>query len=244
MAHMMILNPSKRGKAKKKPSAAQLAARAKFAAAAKARAKAKRNPAKKRRKATKARRATVVKLNPGAPVMAKKARKKSARRRSPLNLFRRKARKNPIVPRGFADSHLKPAALGAAGALVNDLAAGFLVGKLPAVLQKQELRHIVKAGIAVGLSALAVKGKIANGPMVKAMTVGALTCTLHDASRAQVQKFLPSIALGEYLSEVVGPWPGTSAVGMGEYLSALPGSGSNYPDEYATDGSYAAQLTQ
>lgn len=240
MAQMLILNPSKRGKRKKKPSAAQLAARAKFAAAAKARASAKRNPSKKRRKAKAKRRAkTVVKLNPSAPM---KARKSPRRRRSPLRHFSRKARRNPIVPRGFMDSHFKPAALGATGALLNDIAVGFVIGKLPAVLQKQELRHIVKGAAAVGLAALASKGKIASAPMVKQMTVGALTCVLHDATRAQVQKFVPGIAMGEYLSEVVGPWQGYSGVGMGEYLSQLPGA--NYPDDYSNAGSYADALTQ
>lgn len=219
---MMILNPKRRGRKGKKPSAAQLAARKKFAAAAKARS-AKLNP-KKRRKA-KAKKRRAVKLNPVAPMSRK--RKSSKRRRSPLRLFRRKAHRNPIMPRNFMDTHLMPAAIGAAGALVNDIAVGKLVAKLPAGLQKAEVRHFVKGVAAIGLSMLASKAKVASGSTIRTATVGALTCALHDAARLQAQKMMPQVALGEYLSEVQGPWQGMDSYngGMGEYLSAIEGNG-------------------
>ncbi len=230
MPAMMILNPKRRGRKGKKPSAAQLAARKKFAAAAKARS-AKLNP-KKRRKA-KAKKRRVVKLNPVAPMSRK--RKSSKRRRSPLRLFRRKAHRNPIMPRNFMDTHLQPALIGAAGALVNDIAVGKLVAKLPAGLQKAEIRHFVKGAAAIGLSMLASKAKVASGSTIRAATVGALTCALHDAGRLQAQKMLPGVALGEYLSEVVGPWQGMTSYdgGMGEYLSAIEGDGESASTAYS-----------
>lgn len=214
MAAMMILNPRKRGAKKKKPSAKQLAARRKFAAAARARAKAARAAKKKTRTRT---RSTAQRKK--APTMAKRRKSTSVRRRrrSPLRRFSRRARRNPIVPRNFVDTHVKPAAIGAAGALLNDMAIGRLVSMLPAQLQKQEMRHLVKGISAVGLAALASKAKVSSRSTIQTATVGALTCVMHDAARAQVQKMLPSIALGEYLSEVAGPWPGYDE-GMGEYL--------------------------
>lgn len=228
---MMILNPRKRGGAKRKPSAKQLAARKKFIALAKAR-RAKLNPKKRRRKAT---RRTAPKLNPVTPM--KRKRKSSARRRrSPLRFFRRKVRRNPILPRSFMDTHLQPALVGAAGALVNDVVVGKLVSFLPAGLQKPEIRHLVKGVTAVGLSMLAAKAKVANNVTIKAATVGALTCVLHDAGRAQLQKQLPTIALGEYLSEVMGPWDGMDSYSqdaLGEYLSGSDAIGA--ADMFATD---------
>lgn len=224
MALSITLNPSKRGAKRKKPSAAQLAARARFVAMAKARA-AKLNP-KKRRKATKAKKRRAVKLNPVAP-MSRKRKSSSRRRRSPLRIFRRKAHRNPILPRSFMDTHLQPAMIGAVGALANDVAVGKLVSMLPAGLQKPEVRSLVKGVAAIGLSMLASKAKVAGGSTIRAATVGALTCALHDAGRVQLQKSLPAVSLGEYLSEVVGPWQGMNAYngGLGEYLSALPAPG-------------------
>ncbi|HEX6217004.1 MAG TPA: hypothetical protein VFZ38_19355 [Vicinamibacterales bacterium] len=222
MAKMMILNPRRRGAKKRKPSAAQLAARAKFIAAAKAR-RAKLNPKRRR----KSKRRAAPKLNPVTPM--KRSRKSSRRRRSPLRFFRRKARRNPILPRSFMDTHLQPAMIGAAGAVLNDIAVGRVVKMLPASLQKQEIRHLVKGVSAIGLSMLAAKAKVASSATVKAATVGALTCVLHDAARAQVQKAMPSIALGEYLSEVMGPWDGMESYQgqIGEYLSSTDSIGAS-----------------
>lgn len=230
MAHMLIMNPSKRGKKKRKASAKQLAARAKFIAMAKARrkAKVKSNPSKKRRRVkVKARRRSVVKSNPSPAPMKRKNSRRRRRHSSPrLRFWRRKVRSNPIVPRGFMDSHLHPAIVGAVGALANDVAVGYLVNKLPAGLQKPEIRHLVKGVTAIALSMAAQKAKVASSSTVKAATVGALTCVLHDAGRAQAQKLLPTVALGEYLSEVIAPWPGITGYSptglgssMGEYLS-------------------------
>lgn len=238
MAHMLIMNPRKRGAKKRKASAAQLAARAKFIAMAKARRKpkVKSNPSKKRRRSkVKARRRSVVKSNPSpAPMKRKNARRR--RRSSPrLRFWRRKVRSNPILPRSFMDTHLQPAMIGAVGALANDVAVGYLVNKLPAGLQKPEIRHLVKGVTAIALSMAAAKAKIASGSTLRHATVGALTCVLHDAGRAQAQKMLPTVALGEYLSEVIGPWYGMQSygptgighAGMGEYLSGTDAIGAS-----------------
>lgn len=234
MGQMMILNPKRRGRKGKKPSPAQLAARKKFIEMAKAR-RSKSKP-KKRRKASTAAKRHTVKLNPGNPMAKKSKRRASRRRRSVASYFRRRkgARRNPIMPRNFMDTHLQPALIGAGAAVVNDMAVGKLVGLLPASLQTPEARHLVKGISAIGLSMLAAKAKVANSTTIRQATVGMLTCVLHDAGRTQAQKFLPSIALGEYLSEVIGPWQGQLSYagdedGVGEYLS---GSSDYTPISY------------
>lgn len=236
---MLIINPHSRGtkpklmkaKRKKKPSPAQLAARKAFAAMAKARAKAKRgtktNP--KKRKAArkhKAKRVTVVaKRN---PVMSRKTQRKN--RPASKRKFSFTARRNPIVPRGFVASHLQPAAIGAAGAVINDIAVGFIVQQLPVSMQRPELRQAVKALVAVGLGIGATKARLASAHVVKAATIGALTCVTHDAARSQIQKLLPSIQMGEYLSEVIGPVAYRPAY-MGEQLTNDDGMDYDLDDQ-------------
>lgn len=224
--HLMVLNPSKRGARRRKPSAKQLAARRKFAAAARARSAARATKPRKRR----ARRAAPVVYRNPSPIMRK--RRRSRRRIRPAAWFaRRRVRRNPILPRGFVSSHLQPAAIGAAGALLNDMAVGWLVSRLPTAFQAMEVRHIVKAITAVGLGALASKGRIANNRVIRAGTVGAMTCIFHDALRGQAQKFIPGVPLGEYLAEMLGPWPGYGVPGvtreapmLAEYIDGSPTS--------------------
>ena len=214
MASMLTINPHKRKAKRKRPSAKQVAARKKFAAMSRARAKAAKGVKKNPRKRRKAR---PIKRNPSAP-MAK--RKTSRRRRSSgFKLFRRKAKRNPIVSRSFMTSTLAPAAVGAVGATINDVAVGYLVAKLPASLQAPEMRQLVKGVAAVGLAALAGKAKIASSGTIKKGLDGALTCALHDAMRTQLQKFTPGVALGEYLSEVTGPFAVNRIGTMGEQIS-------------------------
>lgn len=230
MAHMLIMNPSKRGARKRKASPAQLAARAKFIAMAKARRKkrkasaVKSNPVKRRRKAKRA----AIKSNPVKPMKRTKSTRRRRRSSPRLRFWRRKVRRNPIVPASFMSSHLQPALIGAAGALVNDVAVGHIVSKLPASLQKPEIRHLVKGVAAIGLSMVASKAKVASSSTIKLATVGALTCVLHDAGRAQLQKQMPDVALGEYLSEVLGPWAGMRSYSpVGEYLSGTDRIGAS-----------------
>ena len=76
----------------------------------------------------------------------------------------------------------------------------------------------------------AAKAKVAGSSTIRNATVGALTCVLHDAGRAQAQKMLPTVALGEYLSEVIGPWQGIqsySPTGLSEYLSGTDAIGAS-----------------
>lgn len=222
MATMLTINPHKRKAKRKKPSAKQLAARKRFAAMARARAKAskssggvKTNPRRRKRKAV-----SHIKRNPSAP-MAKRKSPRRRRRSSGFRLFKRRAKRNPIMSRSFVSATLSPAAVGALGATINDAAVGYLVTKLPDSLQAAEVRQVVKGITAIGLAALASKAKITSSQTTKRMLDGALTCAIHDAMRTQAQKFLPSVPLGEYLSEVTGPFSfqGNRIGTMGEQLS-------------------------
>lgn len=229
MAQMLTINPHKRKARRKKPSAKQLAARKRFAAMARARAKAskvKSNP-KRRRKSRKA--SSPVKRNPSPAPMAKRSKSARRRRSSGFRFFRRKAKRNPIVSRSFINATLSPAAVGALGATINDMAVGYLVTKLPNSLQAPEMRQFVKGITAVGLGMLASKTKLASAGTIKRGVDGALTCALHDAFRTQAQKFLPSVPLGEYMSEVTGPYNMLYANGMGEQLSC--GYSNGYDDD-------------
>lgn len=238
MAKVLLINPSSRGKKRKRakgPSAKQLAARRKFvamvrakAAARKAAAKPKKNPSRRPRKA-KARRARTivpitVKVNPVKRAKGSKSRRRRASR--PYRTFRVRAKRNPIAKRGgFVSNTMVPALVGAAGAIINDAAVGAVLKHLPEEFQKPELRHAVKAASAIGLAMIASKSRIASRSLILNGTTGALACVFHDAGRAQVQKLLPNVPMGEYLSEVMGPLPAVAlsrarlARGMGEQIT-------------------------
>lgn len=244
MANVLLLNPRKRKKSRrkggKKPSAAQLAARRKFIAMARSRARARKrsrfaplNRTAARRRASKTLRRSVQPAYAGVKPMARRSKLKrnpSRRRRRRAHARRlrrnpvRRLRRNPILPAGFMRTHIKPAAIGALGGLLNDIAVGALISKLPAKMQAPELRHLVKAMTAIGLGVVATKLKIASSSVVHDGIVGALTCVIHDGGRQQVQKMLPGIPMGEYLNEYVlgensGAWSppgGLRRIGMGE----------------------------
>ncbi|HYC63294.1 MAG TPA: hypothetical protein VEC14_01075 [Reyranellaceae bacterium] len=153
----------------------------------------------------------VLLLNPRKRRKARKARKSSRRRRRHVAVaapaprrrrrrsrkvrnFRIRARRNPIIPTGLVETHIKPAAYGALGALANDVLVGFASKYLPAQLQLGEVRHLTKMGVAIVAGMVAEKS-IGRG-IARAATVGALTCVMHDFVRAQFQKAMPSVALG------------------------------------------------
>lgn len=131
-------------------------------------------------------------------------------RRKHRKHFRFSARHNPkrrMLPRaagGVVQTHGMPALIGAAGGVINDVAVGYLSGLLPASLQSGALRIVTKAGTAVGLGMLGER--FVAKSTARMATVGALTCVLHDALRGIVGNFLPSVQLGEHLSEYLEPY--------------------------------------
>ncbi len=130
---------------------------------------------------------------------AKRARRHTARRarHSRAKSYRR-ARRNPIFSGGiFANvvKTLKEGALGAGGALLNDVAFGYTKGFLPVQLQAGNGRIGVKLAYAVALGMLV--NKVASGKGA-AVAVGAATVTLHELGRDLANSFAPSLPLGAY----------------------------------------------
>lgn len=152
------------------------------------------NPRRKARKVrAKSRRRSKRRAAPA--VFANPTRRK--RRRISMRGIRRRARRNPIIPTGFVNGQLIPAAQGAAGALALDLALGYL--PIPENFKTGALRHVTKGLLAVGIG-MGVE-KLTSRAAGRAATLGALTVVLHDAAREGVAAFVPSVKLGEYLSD-------------------------------------------
>lgn len=192
------------------------------------RRKAKAKKAKGRRRASRRHVAVAA-----APAPSKR------RRRRKMRSFRIKARRNPIaMPKGLMETQIKPAAVGAAGALANDLVIGFLVGKLPVSLRTGVMLQAVKAASAIGVGMLA-ENVVGRG-MARQAAIGALTCVAHDIGRAGLQKMLPaSMQLGEQFY----------APGLGEQFYA-PGLGEQFyaPNlgefQYHAVPDYSAQVSR
>jgi len=149
------------------------------------------NPRKRRstrRKSTsRKRRRPSVRRNP-AP--------RRRRRRSPTGASRRarRVRRNP-APRGIVgkvNSAMMPAVQGAGGAIGLDLLMGYV--PLPASISTGMTRHLVKGVGAVAMGYLA--SMIVRPKTAQNMMQGALTVTIHDATREMIQNTMPSIQLG------------------------------------------------
>lgn len=139
-------------------------------------------------------------------------RKKSAGKsvvrykRNPINIKPKQLMKRAI------DQQLKPAAVGAAGALAVDAAFGVAGNYLPDVLTTGAGRHLTKGVGAVLLSVIAanfVKNETANE-----LARGSMTVVLHDAARELIEEKFPGVALGYINSSFVAPMRGRSFSGI------------------------------
>lgn len=205
---LLVANPRKRRrKGKRKMSALQR----KYFGGKKHRRRAKRRhavaAAPRRRRRRSARR---------VPHMGYTVGRKRIRRLK-LNPHRRhyRRRHNPSF-RGFTGAIMptvKSGATGATGALLLDVAWGFISGNatLSPYLSNQYVGLAAKGVTAVAVGALG--GRVLRGKGT-ALAVGAMTVTLHDFLKALLQSTMPgmfgpggSLPLGSYLS------------GFGSYLS-------------------------
>lgn len=181
------------------------------------------NPRRKARKARKSRRRS--RRSVAAVVHSNPVRRRRRGKRMTLRSVRRGTRRNPLIPAGFVNGQLIPAAQGAAGALALDLALGYI--PLPEQLKTGMVRHVTKAALAVGIG-VAVE-KLSNRTAGKAAALGALTVVLHDAAREAVAKAAPSVRLGEYLSDS----------DLAEYLSGAGMGALGYDSTGLPVGDYA-----
>lgn len=189
MAKMLLVNPRRRRTAKrrKNPTPAQRAARARFAAMA--RGRAGKRPARRARRRNPAPALPYVVSN-----MPTRARRRPARRRNPIAVgrsYRRGRRRNPISL-GRASTYVtmvKDAAIGAAGAVLTDLAMGQINRFLPATLQR--VPGTVGVGDAVKAVLTVAMGQLLRGPtrgMSTQLAKGALTVQAHQL----MTQFLPA----------------------------------------------------
>lgn len=187
MAKMLLVNPRRRTAKRRKASPAQRAARARFAAMA--RARAGKRPARRAR-----RRNPAPALPYVAATMPARARRRPARRRNPIaaaRSYRRGRRRNPISL-GRASTYvsmIKDAAIGAAGAVVVDLAMGQINRFLPATLQR--VPGAVGVGDAVKAVLTVAMGQLLRGPtrgMSTQLAKGALTVQAHGI----ITQFVPA----------------------------------------------------
>lgn len=182
MAEVLLLNPAKRRKARRRnPSPAQRAARAKFAAMARAR---RRNPAHP---------AVAYAANP-------RRRRRYARRRNPampLAAYRRVARarrRNPIGGINLIGimSMAKNAAIQGAGAVAVDMAFGYINPLLPANLR--DTGTGLTAGTAIKVLITGALGQLLDRPtrgLARKAAEGALTVQAHRI----VGQLLPQLGL-------------------------------------------------
>lgn len=149
-------------------------------------AKAKRKTA---RKATTARKTVTTTAKP---------RRAKALRRTVAVTYRR----NPLPARakGIVAENIKPAAIGAAGALALDVIVAKL--PLPATLKTGPANYALRAVGSIGLGLLAEKvGKLKHETAVS-LARGGLTVVLHDAGKALMRAQFPALALAAYEEEL------------------------------------------
>lgn len=162
------------------------------------------NPRKRR----KARRAS-----PKRRKAHRRIKRRAARRASPRRSRRRKYRvaksyrRNPIggFSAGGAINSIKAGAIAATGAVALDVVMGLL--PIPDNLKSGPLGVATKAAGAIGLGLFA--GRFLGRGIGMAVTEGGLTILAYNVIKPQVAKFLPNVALGEYVN------------GMGEYVNGL-----------------------
>jgi len=204
MSEVLLLNPAKRRKARRNPSAAQRANRARFAAAARARA----NPAKRRRAR---RRNPVAVFSPGPNryatgtargtayrhrVASSRTRTAAKRRANPI----RRRRRNPISLGGVnvngVMAQLKEGALMGAGAVAADMGYSYIQRYLPASLQ-------------------AGPGQVTAGSALKAVITAAAGVMLSRATKGLSRKAAMGALVVQARDIVAGLLPAGSVAGLG-----------------------------
>lgn len=140
----------------------------------------------------------------------KSSKRKSSSSRRRVVARKRSFKRNPSsrinlknIGRVAFEKQIKPAAIGAAGAIAMDAAYGFTAGYLPDMLTTGPVRHLTKGVMAIAASVLVsnfLKSETANK-----LAEGSLTVTLHDAGKELLANVLPEGALGYFSPAVVEP---------------------------------------
>lgn len=218
MARELIVatNPKRRQSAKQRAASLRNLRKARAARGGRRRKSSKRRTTRSRRRNP----------SPAAP-RRRRAATRNRRRAAPRRSYRNPAR---LIPRNLIQRTVIPAAIGGAGAVANDVAYSFLMGRLPVgagaagdivtQLQTGPLRHVGKAFSALALGYLA--SFAINRRTAEQLSAGAITVVGYNVVREVLARVAPDLNLGAYIE------PGMSAYltdrGMG-----WPGAGRGAP---------------
>lgn len=215
MAELMLINPGRSGKKRKRKKArspAQKAATRRMLAARFGKKRTSKRKkvrtvvmAKKKRKYAKRRAAT------GYTMGRARVRR---RKLNPIRAHRRRYRHNPMGRIGsvgsFAKRTLMPSAVGAAGALGVNVLLGYL--PIPPQFKTGPMLAVVKIAGALGVGMLA--SKMVSRDTAHQIAAGAITVTMYDLLKGYLQQAAPQIPM---LSEVdmMEEYPNLSYAGAG-----------------------------
>jgi len=225
MSEVLLVNPRRRRARKKtarrRPARRRTARRRNpigpFARRANPVRRRRRRPARRRRRASRL----------GMYVANPRRRRRTARRRY---------RRNPMTVRGILNGMVIPAAQAGAGAVLLDVAWGYV--PIPDNIKNGAMRHVAK-----GLGAIVLGwgvGKVAGRKMGDTMAMGALTVTFHAAFRELTQQFLPQVNLAYYSA---GPTAGYDPQ-LGYYVSSprmVTNRGESMPSPNSELGYYVQE---
>ncbi|MDE2020668.1 MAG: hypothetical protein KGJ13_10065 [Patescibacteria group bacterium] len=146
--------------------------------------------------------------------LAVNPRRRHSRRRHHRRIshLRRNPRRVFGSTRGFINSTLVPAGVGALGALGVDLVIGYGTPYMPASLQSGMMLNAVKIAGAVGVGWIA--GMIAGKKFGEEAMAGAITVTLYDIVKGYAKSAMPTLPLSGYSMGWVSPAPQLSNMGM------------------------------
>lgn len=222
MAHLLIVNPSKKPSlrkrkgvkrmAKKRRSAAQKAATARMLAANRARRSGKKRTVRAKSTRRRRRSSTLQSVKRHGRPASARAFHAAGYSRNPARRKLRRYRRNPIGGAlnlgNIVTGTLMPAATAATGAIALDVAFGYL--PLPDMLKTGPMRHVVKGAGAIALGVVA--GMVVKRETAKQFAAGAMTVVMYNAMKEVLARFAPNVAMGAYLSE-------NGDDGVGAYLS-------------------------
>lgn len=133
-------------------------------------------------------------------VKAHKGKRKTKKRNPSTAMVATAAKKNYVTnPRRkmpALDIPIVPALSGATGAVGLDVVMGQL--PLPDAMKTGPMRHLFKAGAAIGLGMLADMMMPKQKSFIRDMVTGALTVQAYNAEREMLIQFAPNIALGAF----------------------------------------------
>ena len=143
---------------------------------------------------------------------AKRKTKRKTKRNPIMNLGgkrRRHYRRNPVGGiMGTLQSSVMPVAIGAGGALLTDLAIGYL--PLPDTVKTGMMRPITRGGVAIGLGIIA--GMLTSKATGAKVMAGALTVVVYSEVKAYLQTNMPKLPLSG-----VEEYPALEFAGYGNY---------------------------